>query len=100
MSTIIRYPQREIEKLIMLSVLYLSGPLETAPLLPVLRRTIYRLRNGDSCINTVIRQSLTDLCLTKDPLIALLGVELSLLGRIYLIGTRIVSIFVGDGGSS
>lgn len=28
MGTIIRYPQREIEKLIILSVLYFSGPLE------------------------------------------------------------------------
>lgn len=30
MGTIIRYPQREIEKLIILSVLYFSGPLEMA----------------------------------------------------------------------
>ncbi len=30
MGTIIRYPQREIEKLIILSVLYFSDPLETA----------------------------------------------------------------------
>lgn len=41
MSTIIRYPQREIEKLIMLWVLYLSGPLEMASVLPSLRRTIH-----------------------------------------------------------
>lgn len=30
MGTIIRYPQREIEKLIILSVLYFSDPLEMA----------------------------------------------------------------------
>jgi len=30
MGTIIRYPQREIEKLIILSILYVSDPLETA----------------------------------------------------------------------
>lgn len=30
MGTIIRYPQREIEKLIILSVLYFSNPLEMA----------------------------------------------------------------------
>lgn len=30
MGTIIRYPQREIEKLIILSILYFSDPLEMA----------------------------------------------------------------------